>query len=197
MTSYFADSTSPPQPPSSRYSHEPHASSECVCRASHATTPPNPRHIVTDSGPQPTTRMPPRPHPLPGTSQHSPPHHGTPPPPEFCLTAQHLLGGGRTSDVLERLYTVGGRGGTSPDPPYLPPLGPPPPPPLPMFEADSQNFASAPSVPRGFKLQNFRPSFGGDHRGTEGGGGVRPKPPPPPSDPLPPLPPPLLILPWV
>ena len=30
-----------------------------------------------------------------------------------------------------------------------------PPPPLPMFEADSQNFASAASVPRGFKLPNF------------------------------------------
>ena len=25
-----------------------------------------------------------------------------------------------------------------------------------------------PSVPRGFKLQNFRPAFGGDHRGTQG-----------------------------
>ena len=31
----------------------------------------------------------------------------------------------------------------------------PPSPHLPMFEADSQNFAPAPSVPRGFELQNF------------------------------------------
>ena len=86
------------------------------------------------------------------------------------------------------------RGGTSPDPPYLPPLGPPPPlPPLVMFEADSQNFASAPSVPRGFKFQNLWPAFGGDHRGTIGGGRVRPNPPPPslpPSDPLTPSLPP-------
>ena len=54
----------------------------------------------------------------------------------------------------------------------------PPPPPFPMFEADSQNFASAPSVPRRFKLQNSWPAFGGDHRGTLGGGGSQPKPPP-------------------
>ena len=59
-----------------------------------------------------------------------------------------------------------------------------------MLEADSQNYASAPSVPRGFKRQNFRPAFGRDHRGTVGGRGVVPaKPPshPPFSDP--PLPP--------
>ena len=35
-----------------------------------------------------------------------------------------------------------------------------------MFEAHSQNFASA---PRGFKLEIFRPAFGEDHRGTIGG----------------------------
>ena len=85
------------------------------------------------------------------------------------------------SDVLERPYTAGGGG--VPPPPLDPP--PPPPPPLPMFEADSQHFASAPSVPRGFKLQNFGPAFGGDHRGTLGRGGVPAKPPlqppPPPS----------------
>ena len=63
---------------------------------------------------------------------------------------------------------------------WLTTVGPPPPPPLPMFEADSQVFALAPSVPRGFTLQNFRPAFGGDHRGTIEGRGVRPKPPPPP-----------------
>ena len=56
---------------------------------------------------------------------------------------------------------------------------PPPPPPLPMFEADSQNFAAAPSAPRGFELKIFRPTFGGNRRGTQGGGGVRPTPPPP------------------
>ena len=60
--------------------------------------------------------------------------------------------GGR--DVLQRPYTAGG--GVPP----LTPL-PPPPPPLPMFEADSQDFASAPSVPRGFMLQTFSPAFGG------------------------------------
>ena len=96
------------------------------------------------------------------------------------------------SDVLERLYTVGGGGVPPLTPPYLPPLGPPPllPPPLVMCVADSQNFALAPSVPRGFKLQNFRPPFGGDHRGTEGGGGVPANPPPPHFRPPPPLPPP-------
>ena len=45
---------------------------------------------------------------------------------------------------------------------------PPPPPPLPMFEADSHNFALVPSVPRGLKLKIFWPAFDGDHRGTQG-----------------------------
>ena len=76
-----------------------------------------------------------------------------------------------------------------------PPPGPPPPPALPMFEADSQTFASAPSVPRGFTLQKFWPAFGGDHRGTLGGVGGPSQTPPPLSDlPSPPsntsLPPP-------
>ena len=65
---------------------------------------------------------------------------------------------GQSSDVLERPYTVGGGGVPPLTPPYPPPpFGPPPPLPSPlvMFEADSQNFASAPSVPRGFKLQKF------------------------------------------
>ena len=53
------------------------------------------------------------------------------------------------------------------------------PPPPPMFETDSQTFASAPLVPRGFTLKVFRPAFGGDHRGTLGGGGVPAKPPSP------------------
>ena len=66
-----------------------------------------------------------------------------------------------------------------------PPL-PPPPPPLPMFEAVSQHFALAPSVTRGFTLQNVRPAFGGDQGGPwgEGGGG-------PSQSPLPFRPPPL------
>ena len=63
-----------------------------------------------------------------------------------------------------------------------PPPGPPyPPPPLPMFKADSQSFASAP--------------FGGDHRGTLGGGGGPSQTPLPrrgggglPQTPLPPSP---------
>ena len=63
-----------------------------------------------------------------------------------------------------------------------------PPPPLPMFEPDSQNFASAPSVPRGFTLQKFSTRL---RRGTIGGpweeGGIPASPPPPPpSDPPPP-----------
>ena len=63
--------------------------------------------------------------------------------------------------------------------------GYPPPPPLPMFGTDSQNFASAPSAPRGSKLQNFRPAFGGDHRALAGGGSWPTPPPfrPPPSPP--------------
>ena len=85
------------------------------------------------------------------------------------------------SHVLERPYTVGRGGGY---PPWSPPS--PPPPPLPMFEADSQDFASAPSVPRGFTLQNSRPAFDGDHRGTLGGGGVPANPPPPLQTPPPP-----------
>ena len=59
------------------------------------------------------------------------------------------------SDVLERPYTVGGGGVPPLTPPTSLPFDPHPPPPLPMFEADSQNFASAPSVKRGFTLQNF------------------------------------------
>ena len=73
------------------------------------------------------------------------------------------------SDVVQRPYTAGGGG--------VPP--PPPPPPLPMFEADGQNFALAPSVPWGFTLHYSWPAFGGDHRGTVGGkGGPQPTPPP-------------------
>ena len=71
-------------------------------------------------------------------------------------------GGGGGKDVLERPYTVGG--------------APPPPPPLPMFEADTQNFAAAPSAPRGFKFQNFWPALSGDHRGR---GGLANPPSPP------------------
>ena len=67
------------------------------------------------------------------------------------------------SDVLERPYTVGGGGGTSP----APPLPPPPSAPLfvlPMFEAESQNFASAPQhsgpdpTPRAFPYPNNSPN---------------------------------------
>ena len=63
-----------------------------------------------------------------------------------------------------------------------------------MFEADSQNSASSPSVPRGFELQNF---FGPPSAGTiggpwEGGGGPS-QPPLPPNTTSDPPPPPLLI----
>ena len=73
------------------------------------------------------------------------------------------------SDVLERPYAAGGRGRNPP----------PPPSPLPMFEADSQNSASAPSVPRGFTLQMFGPPLAGTIGGPweEGGPSQTPLPP--------------------
>ena len=52
-----------------------------------------------------------------------------------------------------------------------------------MFEADSQNFASAPSLPRGFELQKVLARL---RRGPREEGGPR-------QTPLPPPPPPLLI----
>ena len=82
------------------------------------------------------------------------------------------------SDVLERPYAAGGGEGYPP-----PPTPPRRPPPLPMFEADSQNFASAPLAPRGFRLKFFSPAFGEDCRGIRG-----PSQPPPPLQP-PPSPP--------
>ena len=92
-----------------------------------------------------------------------------PPPPQGCIrTAVHRR---------------------SPPPP--PPPGPPspPPPPLPMFEADIQNFASAPLVPRGFRLTDFRPSSAGTIGGPWEEGGPSQPPPPPPSGSNPPIPP--------
>ena len=75
----------------------------------------------------------------------------------------------------------------------LPRRGPPPPP-LPMIEADSQNVASAPSVPRGFKLQNFLARLWRGPQGDARKRSVPANPPPPlqtpPSDPPPPSPPP-------
>ena len=76
--------------------------------------------------------------------------------------------------VLERPYTVGGGGGK---PPPGPPSPPPPPSPLPMFEADSQNCASAPSVPRGFTLKSPWGPWG--RPWEEGGPSQTPLPPPP------------------
>ena len=109
---------------------------------------------------------------------------------QFFMAEQELKVSSDTtppdSDVIERPYTAGGGGG------YPPPLDhPPPPPPLPMFEADSQNFASAPSVPRGFKLQNAG-SMGGPWE--EGGPSqppapFRPSPSPLLLHPCPPTPP--------
>ena len=48
-----------------------------------------------------------------------------------------------------------------------------------MFEAESQNFAAAPSAQRGFEREKFWPAVGRDHMGTLGGGGSQPNPPPP------------------
>ena len=66
-------------------------------------------------------------------------------------------------------YTAGGGGA----------LPPAPPPPLLMFEADNQNFASAPSVPRGSTLQKVLARL---QRGPQGDPGRRggPSQPPPP-----------------
>ena len=93
-------------------------------------------------------------------------------------TAPVRRGGGLFRDVSDRPYTVGGGG----IPPPWTPL--PPPPPLSMFDADSQNFASAPSAPRGFKLKDIWPAFGGDHRRR----GSQPNPPSPPPLQTPPAP---------
>ena len=68
-----------------------------------------------------------------------------------------------------------------------PPLDPPP---CSLFEPNSA------SVPRGSKLQQFRPAFAGDPWGAIGGGGGGAANPPAPSslpDPPPPFPPPLLL----
>ena len=102
--------------------------------------------------------------------------------PERCGILLCVLPGGllRVRVCGAGMYSKGGGGGGTP------------PPPLPMFEADSQNFASTPSAPRAFKLENFRPAFGGDHRGTQGGGKVPAKSPYPPPPFRPPSPPSLL-----
>ena len=55
-----------------------------------------------------------------------------------------------------------------------------------MLEADSQSFVAAPSVPRGFRLQKFRPAFGGTIEGPWEEGGSQPTPPPPSNTSLPP-----------
>ena len=62
----------------------------------------------------------------------------------------------------------------------LPPLRPPPP--FQCLRLTANNFASAPSVPRGFKLQKFWPApSAGTIGGPSGGGGSQPNPPSPPS----------------
>ena len=80
-----------------------------------------------------------------------------------------------------------------PPPPWTP--LPPSPPPPPMFEADSQKFATAPSVPRGFKLNNVRPAFRRGPQGDPGRRGWVPAKPPSPFQ-TPPTPAPLLLHPW-
>ena len=96
--------------------------------------------------------------PLGGPQGAASPVRTTPPPPR---------------DVLERLTTIGG-------PP--PPSGAPPPdPPLLPFQClrlTAKILLEQPLAPRGFKPKTFWPAFSGDHRGTIGGGGVRPNPAP-------------------
>ena len=103
-----------------------------------------------------------------------------------CVPLYPTLSCGLGTDVLEWPHNVGGRGVPPLDPPPLDPTHPP----FPIFQAASQNFASVPLAPRSFKLQFFWPTFGGDHRATQGGGASKPKPPPPP---LRPPNPPVLI----
>ena len=97
----------------------------------------------------------------------------------------------RPGDVLERPYAVGG--GVPPlTPHYLPPLGPPPPPPFRCLRLTAKMLLWRLRCQEGLTFKNFRPAFGGDHRGREGQ--AEPLPLPPPSDPPPPSPP-LLMLP--
>ena len=63
-----------------------------------------------------------------------------------------VCGWGRGQGCIRTAVQRRRRGGTPPWDPL---------PPLPMVEADSQNIASGPSVPRGFTLQKFWPAFGG------------------------------------
>ena len=72
------------------------------------------------------------------------------------LASESKLGLGSGKAFSPVMYSVHRRRGrTAPWTPSPPPLAPPPPTPLPIFEADSQNFAWAPLAPRGFKLQKF------------------------------------------
>ena len=96
-----------------------------------------------------------------GSGLLNPPQAPLPPPPTVCVWGREWGAQGCIGMAVHRRRRRG-------SPP------PAPRPPLPMFEADCQNFASAPSVPRGLKLQKFWPAFGGDRRGTLGGGGRAP-----------------------
>ena len=77
------------------------------------------------------------------------------------------------------IRTADNRRRRSPPPPPPEPTPTRPPPPLLPFLFEP-NFAWAPSVPRGFKLQICGPPLAGDHMGTIGGGGGSGHPPPPP-----------------
>ena len=86
-------------------------------------------------------------------------------------------GGGLGGGIRPAVHRKGERG-------VPPPHGTPsPPPPLPIFEADSQKFCLDAFGAQ--RIEAFRPAFGGDHRGIQGGGGSQPpplpfRPPPPP-----------------
>ena len=83
---------------------------------------------------------------------------------------------GLIGDVLYRPSTAGG--------------GPPPPPLEPPFPVPFQCLRLTAKIlirwQEDLRCKIFRPAFGGNHRGTLGGGGVPAKPLPPPP-PLPPL----------
>ena len=126
-----------------------------------------------DSAPPPhpfaRCRRPPPPPPIPQCA---------PDRPAVCVPRRGMHWNGRTPEEEE--------GGG-----YLP--GPPPPPLLPMFGADSQNFASAPSVSRGLSFKIFGPPSAGTIGGPKEEGDPSQTPPPPPQTPPsdPPFRPPL------
>ena len=102
---------------------------------------------------------------------HAPPPWptGGPGGPSLCLLPPHVPLCPQPSDVLKRPYTVGGEG----DLPFLP---------FQCWRLTAKILPWRLRCQEDLSLKNFRPAFGGDHRGTQGGGRFQPKSPSPPSD---------------